>query len=154
MPTEQNQAAGPERASLDVAAVRAAVVRPGGLWRSVEVVPVTGSTNADLLARALAGAPEGVVLAAEVDDVIFRPDLDDAVVRLTGPVAIDQVIAAYVDNSDAAPAVAKAIEVIDAADLGDEDADLIVGVLRESVAEESMQRRHQIIGPDHAGLRT
>ena len=29
---------------LDDAAVRAAVVRPGGLWRSVEVVPVTGST--------------------------------------------------------------------------------------------------------------
>jgi BirA family transcriptional regulator, biotin operon repressor / biotin---[acetyl-CoA-carboxylase] ligase len=64
MPTE-NQAAGPERASLDVAAVRAAVVRPGGLWRSVEVTPVTGSTNADLLARAVAGQPEGAVLVAE-----------------------------------------------------------------------------------------
>jgi hypothetical protein len=71
--------------------------------------------------------PRRAVLAAEVDDVNFRPDLDDAVVRLTGPVAVDQVIAAYVDNSDAEPAVAKAIEVIDAADLGDEDADLIVG---------------------------
>jgi hypothetical protein len=71
--------------------------------------------------------PRRAVLAAEVDDVNFRPDLDDAVVRLTGPVAIDQVIAAYVDNSDAEPAVAKAIEVIDAADLGDADADLIVG---------------------------
>src|SRR5580692_1766442 len=64
MPTE-NQAAGPERASLDVAALRAAVVRPGGLWRSVEVIPVTGSTNADLLARAAAGEPEGAVLVAE-----------------------------------------------------------------------------------------
>jgi BirA family biotin operon repressor/biotin-[acetyl-CoA-carboxylase] ligase len=64
MPTE-NQAADPERASLDVAAVRAVVVRPGGLWRSVEVTPVTGSTNADLLARAAAGEPEGAVLVAE-----------------------------------------------------------------------------------------
>src|SRR5580700_353993 len=64
MPTE-NQAAGPERASLDVAALRAALVRPGGLWRSVEVTPVTGSTNADLLARAAAGEPEGAVLVAE-----------------------------------------------------------------------------------------
>jgi hypothetical protein len=71
--------------------------------------------------------PRRAVLAAEVDDVNFRPDLDDAVVRLTGPVAIDRVIAAYLDNSDAEPAVAKAIDVIDAADLGDEDADLIVG---------------------------
>jgi Family of unknown function (DUF6912) len=71
--------------------------------------------------------PRRAVLAAEVDDVNFRPDLDDAVVRLAAPVAIDQVIAAYVDNADAEAAVAKAIEVIDAADLGDEDADLIVG---------------------------
>ena len=52
-------------APLSEAAVRAAVVRPGGLWRSVEVVPVTGSTNADLLAQAASGAPEGTVLAAE-----------------------------------------------------------------------------------------
>jgi BirA family transcriptional regulator, biotin operon repressor / biotin---[acetyl-CoA-carboxylase] ligase len=34
----------------------------GGLWTSVSVVPVTGSTNADLLAR---GGPEGQVLVAE-----------------------------------------------------------------------------------------
>ncbi|HEV2254313.1 MAG TPA: biotin--[acetyl-CoA-carboxylase] ligase [Streptosporangiaceae bacterium] len=54
-----------DEAPLDEAAVRAAVVRPGGLWRSVEVVPVTGSTNADLLARAPAGEPEGAVLVAE-----------------------------------------------------------------------------------------
>jgi BirA family transcriptional regulator, biotin operon repressor / biotin---[acetyl-CoA-carboxylase] ligase len=50
---------------LDAARLTAAVVRPGGLWRSVEVVPVTGSTNADLLARAVAGQPEGAVLVAE-----------------------------------------------------------------------------------------
>jgi hypothetical protein len=71
--------------------------------------------------------PRRAVLAAEVDDVNFRPDLDDAVVRLGAPVAIDQVIAAYVDTADAEPAVTKAIEVIDEADLGDEDADLVVG---------------------------
>ena len=53
------------RPPLDAAAVHAAVVRPGGLWRSVQVVPVTGSTNADLLARAAAGEPEGAVLVAE-----------------------------------------------------------------------------------------
>jgi len=41
------------------------VVRPGGLWRTVEVAAVTGSTNADLLARAARGDPEGAVLAAE-----------------------------------------------------------------------------------------
>ncbi|MDT5116577.1 MAG: hypothetical protein QOE30_2316 [Mycobacterium sp.] len=75
--------------------------------------------------------PRRAVLAAEVDlgesGVTFRPDLDDAVVRLAGPVAIDRVVAAYVDNADAEPAVVNAIEAIDAADLGDEDADLVVG---------------------------
>jgi BirA family biotin operon repressor/biotin-[acetyl-CoA-carboxylase] ligase len=55
----------PGRAALDATLLRRAVIRPGGLWRAVEVLASTGSTNADLLARAAAGAPEGVVLAAE-----------------------------------------------------------------------------------------
>jgi len=55
----------PARAPLDAAALRRAAVRPGGLWREIEVVQSTGSTNADLLARALHGEPEGAVLAAE-----------------------------------------------------------------------------------------
>lgn len=71
--------------------------------------------------------PRRAVLAAEVDDATNRPDLDDAVVRLARPVGIDQVVAAYVDTAGAEPAVTAAIAVIDAADLGDEDADLIVG---------------------------
>jgi BirA family biotin operon repressor/biotin-[acetyl-CoA-carboxylase] ligase len=62
-------AAGPDAAAgrkpLDAAGLRRAVLRPGGLWHAVEVEDRTGSTNADLLARALGGAPEGVVLVAE-----------------------------------------------------------------------------------------
>jgi BirA family transcriptional regulator, biotin operon repressor / biotin---[acetyl-CoA-carboxylase] ligase len=53
------------RKPLDAAGLARAVLRPGGLWQAVEVVDRTGSTNADLLDRALGGAPEGVVLAAE-----------------------------------------------------------------------------------------
>jgi BirA family transcriptional regulator, biotin operon repressor / biotin---[acetyl-CoA-carboxylase] ligase len=37
----------------------------GGRWHDVRVVTETGSTNADLLAEARNGAPEGLVLAAE-----------------------------------------------------------------------------------------
>ena len=55
----------PVRKPLDAAGLRRAAVAPDGLWREIEVVPSTGSTNADLLARALRGEPEGVVLAAE-----------------------------------------------------------------------------------------
>ncbi|MEU3138677.1 biotin--[acetyl-CoA-carboxylase] ligase [Nocardiopsis alba] len=50
---------------LDRAAIEAAVVRPGGLWRSVDVVPEAGSTNSDLAERSREGAPEGTVLATE-----------------------------------------------------------------------------------------
>ncbi len=71
--------------------------------------------------------PRRAVLVAEVDDATARPDLDDAVVRLAGPVALADVIAAYVDNAEAETAVRAAIEAVDAADLGDEDADFVVG---------------------------
>lgn len=63
----------------------------------------------------------------DADSVTVRPDLDDAVVRVRGRIAVKQVVAAYVDNSDAEPAVRAAIAVIDEADLGDEDAELTVG---------------------------
>ncbi len=47
-------------------ALRRALVRDGGLWREIRVVDETGSTNADLAARAREGAPEGTVLVTEV----------------------------------------------------------------------------------------
>jgi hypothetical protein len=74
--------------------------------------------------------PRRAVLVADVKDataVTLRPDLDDAVVRIAVPVAIDDVIAAYVDNAAAEADVMAAIAVIDEADLGDEDAELTVG---------------------------
>ncbi|WP_144418445.1 hypothetical protein [Mycobacterium sp. EPa45] len=66
------------------------------------------------------------VLVADAD-ATPRPDLDDAVVRVGGRVNLDQVVAAYVDNAEAEPAVKAAIAVIDEADLGDEDAEFVVG---------------------------
>ena len=51
--------------SLDLTGITNALVRPGGLWREMRVVAETGSTNADLLAQAGAGAAEGLVLVAE-----------------------------------------------------------------------------------------
>lgn len=75
--------------------------------------------------------PRRVVLETDLDDaaegLTLRPDLDDAVVRLSGEVAFGRVIAAYVDNQAAEAAVQAAVEVIDAADLGNEDAELTVG---------------------------
>lgn len=79
-----------------------------------------------LLAAEPDARPRRTVLIADAD-AIPRPDLDDAVVRIEGRVALDQVTAAYVDNAAAEPAVQAAIAVIDEADLGDEDAELTVG---------------------------
>lgn len=56
---------GEQPVPLDPAALTVRVVRPGGPWREVRVVPRTGSTNADLAAEARRGAAGGLVLAAE-----------------------------------------------------------------------------------------
>ncbi|MCP3818989.1 biotin--[acetyl-CoA-carboxylase] ligase [Streptomyces sp. A3M-1-3] len=53
-----------DRPPLNTTALRRGLLRPGGLWTSLDVVQVTGSTNADLAARA-AETPEGAVLVAE-----------------------------------------------------------------------------------------
>ncbi|MFE1177188.1 biotin--[acetyl-CoA-carboxylase] ligase [Streptomyces sp. NPDC058773] len=53
------------RPPLNATALRRALVRPGGLWTALDVVPATGSTNSDLAARAAEGAAEGAVLVAE-----------------------------------------------------------------------------------------
>ena len=81
-----------------------------------------------LAAEGVSGTPpRRAVVEAEVGDVSPRPDLDDAVVRLSGPITLGDVIAAYVDNADAESAVVAAIEAVDEADLGDEDAEFVVG---------------------------
>ncbi|MGW2508299.1 biotin--[acetyl-CoA-carboxylase] ligase [Streptomyces scopuliridis] len=60
-----------ERPPLNERALRRGLIRPGGLWSSLDVVAATGSTNSDLAARARAGADgtpgaaEGTVLIAE-----------------------------------------------------------------------------------------
>lgn len=58
----------PGREPLSQDALRAAAVRPGGLWSCLTVLAGTGSTNADLAAAAATGAPEGTVLLAERQD--------------------------------------------------------------------------------------
>jgi len=54
-----------DRPPLGEAALTRALVSTGGLWSRVEIVAETGSTNADVSARARAGAAEGLVRIAE-----------------------------------------------------------------------------------------
>lgn len=67
------------------------------------------------------------VIAADVDDVKLRPDLDDAVVRLGDVLRLSQVASVHVDLAEAEPDIEKAVAVVDAADLGDEDAEFVLG---------------------------
>jgi hypothetical protein len=84
-----------------------------------------------LLALELSEEPETparrAVVAADVEDVKLRPDLDFSVVRLNGPVPMKLVAAVHVDTSEAEEAVRAASAVVDAADMGDPDAEFTLG---------------------------
>ena len=60
-------------------------------------------------------------------DVTPRPDLDDAVVRINGRVALNRVVAAYVDNAAAETGGRRSDRGGGRGGLGDEDAELTVG---------------------------
>ena len=68
-----------------------------------------------------------VVVSADLDDVTLRPDLDDGAVRIRGSVDLTTIAAVHVDAEDAEYAVRQAAGAVDAADLGDLDAEFLVG---------------------------
>jgi hypothetical protein len=90
-----------------------------------------GRASVRLLATELDADPDIVprraVVAADVDDVTLRPDLDHAVVRIRGQVSLGDVAAVHVDLEGAEPAVRAAAAVMDDADLGDPDAEFTLG---------------------------
>jgi BirA family biotin operon repressor/biotin-[acetyl-CoA-carboxylase] ligase len=55
----------PPNDAIDVAELRQELVRPGGLWQKVDLVAETGSTNAELAARARDGGAPGTVLITD-----------------------------------------------------------------------------------------
>ncbi|WP_406093270.1 biotin--[acetyl-CoA-carboxylase] ligase [Streptomyces sp. NBC_01013] len=65
-----------DRPPLNVPALRRGLLRPGGLWTTLDVVDSTGSTNSDLAGRA-ASLAEGAVLVAE-EQTAGRGRLDRA----------------------------------------------------------------------------
>lgn len=67
------------------------------------------------------------VISADVSSAEYRPDLDTAVVRISEPITLKQVASVHVDLEGAEDDVVRAVEVVDAADLGDEDAEFVLG---------------------------
>jgi hypothetical protein len=68
-----------------------------------------------------------VVVAADLDDVTLRPDLDDGAVRITGGVPMEKIASVHIDTEEAIYAVRQAAGAVDAADMGDMDAEFLVG---------------------------
>jgi len=67
-----------------------------------------------------------VVVAADVEATL-RPDLDDGAVRIAGGVPMAAVAAVHVDTEEAEYAVRQAAGAVDAADMGDLDAEFLIG---------------------------
>jgi hypothetical protein len=67
------------------------------------------------------------VLSADVDGARLRPDLDAAVVRLSRPVQRSEVASVHLDLAEAEDAVRTAVAAVDDADLGDHDAEFLLG---------------------------
>lgn len=80
-----------------------------------------------LIAADPEASPRRVVISADIDDVKFRPDLDNSVVRVSVPVPMKVVASVHMDSPEAEPAVRAAVAVVDAADLGDSDAEFTLG---------------------------
>jgi BirA family biotin operon repressor/biotin-[acetyl-CoA-carboxylase] ligase len=55
----------PTENAIDLEELRQELIRPGGLWRKVDLVAETGSTNADLAASARQGEVSGAVLITD-----------------------------------------------------------------------------------------
>ncbi|MEU7478978.1 hypothetical protein AB0A63_23535 [Lentzea sp. NPDC042327] len=81
--------------------------------------------------RLLAGdeksEPRRAVVAVDADDVTLRPDLDFSVVKVVGPFTLKDVASVHLDTAEAEDDVRAAAEVVDAADLGDPDAEFALG---------------------------
>jgi len=73
------------------------------------------------------GAAIRVVIAADAESVAVNPDGEASSVLVDGPIAWRDVAAVHLDGADAAEAVRAAVAVVDQADLGDPDAEFLVG---------------------------
>jgi len=108
--------------------------RPAVVERALRIglLAMQDASRASLRLLAASGDDEPalrVVIAADVGDtaVTPRPELDRAVISVSDAVLWPAVAAVHVDGADAESAVRAAAAVIDAADLGDDDAEFALG---------------------------
>jgi hypothetical protein len=71
--------------------------------------------------------PIRVVIAADVPEVTSASDRDRAAATVSGAVPWSRIASVHLDDREAAEVVRAAAAVIDRADLGDDDAEFVVG---------------------------
>ncbi|WP_066530075.1 DUF6912 family protein [Corynebacterium bouchesdurhonense] len=101
-----------------------------GDQEEIEAVAFDDAALASIRLLAIGGEeqfPHRRVVVSVDAEVQPQPEMGESVVKLAGPVELNDVAAIHVDVQEAEEATAKAIDAIDAADLGDEDAELAVG---------------------------
>lgn len=111
---------------LEYAAMREAA-RASLRLLAAELGPGEPDADADTAEPGDGAVARRAVVAADVGGVTPRPDLDHAVVRLAGPVPMRTVAAVHLDTEEAQAAVRPAADAVDAADLGDMDAEFLLG---------------------------
>lgn len=96
----------------------------------IEAVAFDDAALASLRLLAIGDEPDfphrRVVISADVD-ATPQPDMGESVVKLSEAITREDIAAIHVDIAAAEEATKKATELIDAADLGDQDAELAVG---------------------------
>lgn len=98
----------------------------------LEYLAMTDAARASLrLIAADPGVWLRVVVAADVPAVTAASDRDRAVATVAGPVPWSDVASVHIDGADAADDVRAAAELVDAADLGDPDAEFLVGTTED-----------------------
>lgn len=108
---------------------------PGADTEELEYLAMSDAARASL--RLIAGSDPAlpalrVVIAADVaGEVRYRDDLDRAAATLSGPVPWGAVASVHLDGADAAEAVSAAATSVDAADMGDLDAEFVVGTAED-----------------------
>ncbi len=101
-----------------------------GDQEEIELIAFDDAALASLRLLAIGDEPDyphrRVVISADVDAEL-HPDMGESVVKISGPISLEDVATIHIDIEEAEPATRRAVELIDAADLGDEDAELAVG---------------------------
>lgn len=104
---------------------------PGAAEEDLEYLAMADAARASLrlLSAGYQSSDSGlrVVAAADAPEIRERPDRDRAAAAMAESLPWSAVVSVHLDSAADAPVIERAAAVVDAADLGDEDAELTLG---------------------------